>query len=373
MNSSKVNNPFTNGRSEGMAMLHRFDHIPDGLLDCTATSLADVIPDTALIELAGARDTPLFLSVLLHGNEPTGLAVAQNILRKYADTGLPRSLVLFIGNVKAAAEGKRRLDGQPDYNRIWLEGRIDKESAIHLEIAALLHEMARRPLFASIDIHNNTGINPHYACVNRLDNRFLNLARRFSRKVIYFVRPSGVQSMAFSHLCPAVTLECGKVGDEIGIQLATAFVDDILNSEAIPEVVVADDDLDLFHTLAVVRVPEHVAISFDGSEADVRFIQGIESLNFEEIPPGTTLARIRDGVTDPIVVMNEDGETITSEIFRVKDGCLVNNKALMPSMLTLDEKVIRQDCLCYVMERYRIAMGEKFTSDDRPIWAPDET
>lgn len=352
-------------------MLHRFDHIPDGLVDCSATELIHIIPDSTLIELEGAKQNPLFLSVLLHGNEPTGLAVAQNILRKYQGSGLPRSLLLFIGNVIAAAEGKRRLDGQPDYNRIWLEGRIEKESDIHLEIAALLHEMARRPLFASIDIHNNTGINPHYACINRLDDRFLNLARQFSRKMIYFVRPSGVQSKAFSHLCPAVTLECGKVGDEIGIQLATAFVDGILTSDSIQEMAVSDDDIDLFHTLAVVKVPDTVSISFDGSAADIQFINGIESLNFEEIPPGTTLAHVRDGVTVPVVVMNEDGETITSDVFSIVGGNLVNNKPLMPSMLTLDEKVIRQDCLCYVMERYRIAMGEKFTTDDRPVWAPD--
>jgi len=44
----------------------------------------------------------------------------------------------------------------------------------------------------------------------------------------------------------------------------------------------------------------------------------------------------------------------------------------MPSMLTLDEKVIRQDCLCYVMERYQIAMGEKFTDDDRPVWVEND-
>lgn len=352
-------------------MIHRLDYIPDGLLACNAQQLIEVVSDSTLIELDGDNPEPLFLSVLLHGNEPTGLAVAQQILRKYTGDTLPRSLLLFIGNVKAAAEGKRRLDGQPDYNRIWLEGRIANESDIHLEIAALLHELARRPLFASIDIHNNTGINPHYACINRLDERFLNLARGFSRKVIYFVRPSGVQSKALSHLCPAVTLECGKVGDEYGIQRATAFVDETLNARDIPADPVADEDIDLFHTTAVVKIPESVSMSFDEQAADIRFIQGIESLNFEEIPAGTTLARIANGISSPLQVMNEDGDLITDEIFTIEENRLVNTRILMPSMLTLDEKVIRQDCLCYVMERYRIDMGEKFTTDDRPVWVSD--
>jgi succinylglutamate desuccinylase len=350
-------------------MLQRLTHIPDGLLDCSPEELITVIPDTTLISLEGENKEPLFLSVLLHGNEPTGLVVAQNILKKYQASGLPRSLLLFIGNVKAASEGRRRLDDQPDYNRIWLEGRINDESEIHLEIAALLHELARIPLFASIDIHNNTGINPHYGCVNKLDAHFLNLARMFSRTLIYFIQPGGVQSKAFSHLCPSVTLECGKVGDEFGIQLATHFVDEVINLGSISSNDVTDDDIDLFHTLAVIKIPEDVSFSFDGSDADIQFIQGIESLNFEEIPPETSIARIREGITEPIQVLNEDGIVVTNELFTIDEGKLINRKTLMPAMLTLDEDIIRQDCLCYVMERYLIGMGEKFTNDEKPVWS----
>ena len=349
-------------------MLTRLDHIPEGLLDCPPHELINIIPDATLITLDGKKKEPLFLSVLLHGNEPTGLVVAQNILKKYQDTGLPRSLVLFIGNVRAASVGKRKLENAPDFNRIWLENPVGNESAIHLSIVELLHDMANRPLFASIDIHNNTGINPHYACVNRLTMPFLNLAQMFARTVLYFIRPSGVQSKAFAHLCPSVTLECGKVGDEFGIQRATAFVDEVMNLETLPESIVKDEDIDLFHTLAIIKVPESISFSFDGSDADVQFIQGVDTLNFEEIPPGTILARVRTNLTAPLHVLDEDGGDISGELFSIKNGELVNNKTLMPSMLTLDEKVIRQDCLCYVMERYEIGMGEKFTQDKKPVW-----
>ncbi len=352
-------------------MIKRLNKIPEGFLDCPAEDLHRIIPDSTLISLDGQRKQPLFLSVLLHGNEPTGLVVAQNILKQYQEENLPRSILLFIGNVKAASKALRRLDDQPDYNRIWLEGKLDKESEIHHDIAALLHEMARLSLFASIDIHNNTGINPHYGCVNKLDPQFLNLSRLFSRTMIYFVQPGGVQSKAFSHLCPAVTLECGKVGDEFGIQLATHFVDQVLNLEAIPRDDVTDQDIDLFHTLAVIKIPETVSFSFDGSDADMQFIQGIETLNFEEIPPGTAIATISNNIAAPILVLNEDGENITHELFEINDHKLVNLKTLMPAMLTLEEAIIRQDCLCYVMERYLIGMGEKAGNDDKPIWTVD--
>ena len=77
------------------------------------------------------------------------------------------------------------------------------------------------------------------------------------------------------------------------------------------------------------------------------------------------------GVNDAVVVVDENGGMITDEVFTISEGCLVNNITLMPSMLTLDERVIRQDYLCDVMERYQIAMEEKFSTDDKPIWAPD--
>jgi hypothetical protein len=36
----------------------------------------------------------------------------------------------------------------------------------------------------------------------------------------------------------------------------------------------------------------------------------------------------------------------------VVDGKIRLRVPVMPSMLTLDERVVRQDCLCYLMERY---------------------
>jgi len=38
----------------------------------------------------------------------------------------------------------------------------------------------------------------------------------------------------------------------------------------------------------------------------------------------------------------------------VEGDMLRTTRALMPSMFTLDERVIRQDCLGYLMERYTL-------------------
>ena len=121
----------------------------------------------------------------------------------------------------------------------------------------------------------------------------------------------------------------------------------------------------------MIKIPETVSFSFDGSDSDIQFIQSIETLNVEEIPPGTAIATIREDVAVPIVVLNEEGEDITRRLFEINDHKLVNLKTLMPAMLTLEEHIIRQDCLCYVMECYLIGMGEKAGNDDKPIWTVD--
>src|SRR3989338_9093680 len=103
-------------------MLTQYEALPPGLLDLPAARLGEVLPGPALIHLPGRRQPPLFVSVLLHGNEDTGWLAAQSVLRKYTDAEFPRALSLFIGNVEAARSGLRRLDGQPDYNRVWPGG-----------------------------------------------------------------------------------------------------------------------------------------------------------------------------------------------------------------------------------------------------------
>ena len=93
----------------------------------------------------------------------------------------------------------------------------------------------RQAPFASIDIHNNSGRNPHYACVSRLDDRHLHLARLFIRTVVYFERPAGVQSAALARLCPAVVAECGRAGEPSGIEHAAQLIEAALAPGEYPE------------------------------------------------------------------------------------------------------------------------------------------
>lgn len=55
------------------SMLRVVDRLPDGLLQARATDLARVLGGPTLIHLPGIRPEPLFVSILLHGNEDVGL------------------------------------------------------------------------------------------------------------------------------------------------------------------------------------------------------------------------------------------------------------------------------------------------------------
>ena len=340
-------------------MLRELDYLPEGLLTVDATGLHALLGGPTLIHLPGRRSDPLFVSVLMHGNEITGWQAIQSLLRRYTAAGaarLPRALSVFVGNTVASAQGLRRLDTQPDYNRIW-PGTTAGDSPERQMMQQVCDIMQSKNLFASVDVHNNTGINPHYGCVNVIDHRALHLATLFSRTVVYFTTPKGVQAAALARLCPAVTLECGQPGQQYGVEHAVEYIDACLHLAQHPEHDIVAHDIDLFHTVGIIKVPQEVEFSFGVADAPLRFADDIDHLNFRELPAGTRLGWV-DGGCDPCLqVQDEAGADVSARYFAVIDGELRLRVPVMPSMLTCDARVIRQDCLGYLMERYPLPVA----------------
>jgi len=332
-------------------MLTILNEIPDGLLSAKTNELDDLLPGPVLIHLPGRRVEPIFVSALLHGNEDGGFYAMQSLLKQYQGRELPRSVSWFIGNVSAARHKVRRLDGQPDYNRIW-PGSEGGGTPEHAMMDQVVREMETRQVFASVDLHNNTGINPHYACVNRIDSDFLHLATLYSRTVVYFTRPLGVQSMAFASLCPAVTMECGQPGESRGVDHARDFVEACLHLAGFPNHAMLPQDVDLFHTVATIKVPASFSFSFRDTGADISFVDDLDHLNFRELPQGTVLGRIRPDSGAHLETWDEAGQEVSAQYYSIENGEIRTTKPVMPAMFTLHEKVIRQDCLGYLMERY---------------------
>ena len=329
----------------GAEEMIRLERVPDALLDVQAAELHRLFPKPALLQIDGAIKAPLFVSALLHGNETSGLAVVQALLRRHAGRPWPRAVAFFFGNVEAARAGLRRLDHQPDFNRIWPGTELADGPQTRLA-RALVEELAGRGVHASIDLHNNTGRNPLYACVERLDAGTLGLAARFAPLAVYSLYPKGTQTGAFAGLCPAATLECGQPGEAAGVARAIGLIEDCLRLAEMPR----RPPPDLFRTVAQVTVRESVRFSFADRAAGLLLRADLDSLNFTELEAGAVLGRVA-GSALPLAARDDDGRDVAAEFFRVENGRLVLRQAAMPCMLTLDERVIRQDCLGYLMQR----------------------
>ncbi|HEC13879.1 MAG TPA: peptidase M14 [Acidiferrobacteraceae bacterium] len=328
-------------------MLRVVDSLPQGFVDVAAVDLYSVVSGPSLIHLSGRHPEPLFVSVLLHGNETTGLTTVQRLLKKYRDQELPRAISLFVGNVEAARQGMRRLPGQPDYNRIWSGG----DSAEQIMAQQVLREMQERQVFACVDIHNNTGLNPHYAIVSHLDHHHFQMATLFGRTVVYATTPVTTCNYAFAGTCPAVTLESGLPGQAQGEGHVFEYLEACMRLSKLPDSPVAAHDMDLFHTVATVKIPQRMSFGFSDPDAAIRLIPDIDRLNFREVAAGTLLAELRPGSGAYLEVWDENGNDAQGRYFTQANDQVRTARAVMPSMLTMREDIIRMDCLCYLMER----------------------
>ena len=332
-------------------MLNVLTAIPGGLLELDAPRLHEILPGPTLLQLPGRRPEPLFVSVLLHGNEDVGWLAIRSLLRDYATKDLPRALTVFIGNVAAARANQRFLPEQPDYNRIWQGGPgVDGRPEQRMVDEVLQYARTNR-LFACIDVHNTTGINPHYASLRRTGHRSLQLAVLFGRTVVYYRRPKGVLIAALSDVCPAVTVECGRPGQEQGVAHARDYIDACLRLSEIPNHAVATHDIDLFHTIATVKVPGPLSFGFT-DDNDIRLVNDLDHLNFRELPVGTTLGWVRSDSNARLDVRDESGADVSERFFSLQNGEIRTRLPVIPALLTLSVQAIRQDCLCYLMERY---------------------
>ncbi len=322
--------------------------LPEGFLDARPETLHRLLPGPTLIHLPGRRPEPLFVAVLLHGNEPAGLEAVQALLADYRSRGLPRALSVFVGNVPAARAGRRRLPGQPDYNRIWGDDLLTPESRLARQVVEAL---LRRRVFACIDVHNNTGLNPHYAIVAELDHRHLQLAALFGRIVVYATTPVTTCTYRFAPHCPAVTVECGLPGQAGGAAHAREFIEACLHLDRLPAGPVAGGDLDLYHTVAILKVPEASSFGFGRKDVDLDLVPGMERCNFRELPAGTVLARVRPGSAARLVAWDEAGRDASERFLERRKGEIRLRRPATPAMFTSQEDIIRLDCLGYLMER----------------------
>lgn len=340
-----------------MNTLNILKELPDEFLDISHRDLKKVFNKPTLIHLRGDKSPALFISILLHGNEFSGLEIMQDILKKYKTTNgykLPRDLWLFVGNVDAAEFGLRALDGQIDFNRAW-PGTLEPETDTAKLIQKVIDTISKDGLFASIDLHNNTGQNPHYGCISIVNDENKYLCTLFNHIGMVFKSPKGVSTMAFDGLCPAITLECSTPGNRPAIEKAFSLIDDLMHMDHFPAKPVPKHDLQLVKNSATVKINADVTFSFEddvssNSDMDLTVVKNFDHHNFTLLEKNEIFAY--SNVDKPLLVTSSDGKDITNEIIQNSNGNISLKKALMPAMITMDKNIVLQDCLCYLLEDY---------------------
>jgi len=99
-----------------------------------------------------------------------------------------------------------------------------------------------------------------------------------------------------------------------------------------------------------VKIPDGYSFGFE-DDATINLLPEIENYNFKELKKGTEMAKVEPESSAYLQAFDDDEREVGREFFEYNDDQILLKKPVMPAMLTMNTQVIRQDCLCYLMER----------------------
>ena len=304
--------------------LNEMRGLPAAIAATPAAALADVLPGPTLFDLRRNGRAPLFVSVLLHGNEVSGWDAVRGMATALAE----RSALVFVGNIAAARANVRSLPGQPDFNRIWGDGGSGEEAQLAAELVARI--AAAKPTLA-VDVHNNTGRNPPYAVVADTAPATLALASTFAKRVLLATQPQGFFSGRLASLCPAVTVEVGTPDDAESTPRAAAFLCRLI---AAPPPTAPPAALELFETKVRITV-----------SADTVIATEVQCFNFRTALAGTVLTRAGN-----LQAFDAAGAEVSGDYLEPAGATTRLRREAVLAMFTGSLAAARQDCLCYLLE-----------------------
>ncbi len=326
------------------------DGLPDVLLDADERTLLQELGGPSLIRFPGRDEPPRAVSVLLHGDEPTGFQALLHVLRSRPE--LPYDLYVLIGNVRAALEppgyAVRYLDDQEDLNRIW--SPTSRTTPLREAAADALVRLQQAQISSLVDLHNTSGDNPFYAIITRNRPGTINLAALFTTRIVHWELPNGALVEALQDDCTAVAVECGLPGQRATWDLA---VDGLRRYLFGPPVDTQETGADhgLLSGLHRVTVPPEVTLRFGGElhdDLDLVIPIDADRHNFAEVAPGHVLGQVHPDAPLPVEVLAPDGRPATEQLLRVDDDRLVLTRAATPVMMTRTVEAVRKDCLVYL-------------------------
>jgi succinylglutamate desuccinylase len=332
-----------------------YDSIPDFFYELNQENVLDYLDEMSLFYQKGDLDKTVVLSTMLHGNETSGLFAIQKFLKSILPTSNQPSYMILLGNPKAFHQNKRLVENQLDRNRIW---QLDGEHEDHELSKQVIEKLINFPLVCAIDIHNNTGKNPYFCCVNRLDKKTLGMASLFEADALFFENPSTAFTTFMGRFCPSVTLECGMSGDAVGVEKAFKFISSSVVKAVNEGFLEQKFTHSVFKSFGKFRIPESTNIVFKKREKPnifketnlVWFFDDLEKFNLKLVPTGEKIGEIL-GSKDQVRIESEFSEDLFEELFELKGTEIIVKHEFYAAMVTKNVEVAKSDCFFYFLKK----------------------
>ncbi len=331
-----------------------FDSLPSFFFDINQKNVLEHLQGMSLIFHAGNYENTVLVSTMLHGNETSGLDILKKFLKKIEGIEDRPNILILLGNPKAFHENKRFIQGQLDHNRIWTtkESRPD-----NLTAQKAINHFIEHDFLCAVDIHNNTGKNPIFCCVNRLDKKTLGLAQMFGTDVLFFEDPETALSTFMGRFCPSMAIECGLSGDEFGIERATKFLTEVVKIRTKEDLIEHKFKKNIFKSFGKFTLPIDTEVSFirrdflpTEKNKGVYFFDDLEGYNLKLVPEGTHFGFLF-GEKSQVESFTDFGEDIFSKYFEIKDNKIISKISFYAAMVTKDVAVAKADCFFYFLNK----------------------
>ncbi|AFV00285.1 hypothetical protein [Simiduia agarivorans] len=286
------------------------------------------------------------VSVLVHGNEPSGFFACHQLLKAGFKPAWNTAWV--ISSVRAARTAPefthRHLPGEYDLNRRFGVHPIDDPvTALAFDMTDYIRE--RQPRWV-LDIHNTSGRGPAFGVAVANSQAIASLLAPFTdRLIVTHLVVGSLMEQNFN--CPVVTLECGGSADPAAHSCAVLGLRQLLASPALSA---SPSQLTLYQHPVRVQLRAGLSLAYGDSAcpgAVLTLRSDLEQLNCVTAHPGTCFGWLQSPLADALSAVNDQRQDVIEQLFEVDKGVLQNRVPMQVFMATPRADIALSDCLFY--------------------------
>jgi len=325
---------------------------PDEIQEYDAINYLRAVSHPHCIHVKGRNSSPCrFVVTLLHGNEPSGLIAALQLIKDQIEPVC--DIYIAVMNVAAALcppfFSHRQLPDKRDLNRCFKPPYIDAEGQLAYQLLEMIHDKNPESL---LDIHNTSGMGPAFGVAVHLDSKHDALVSLFTERLIVTDLKLGALMELSEADVPTVTIECGGADDPESSRIAFDGLKRYFLKENLYNLDSAPWPIEVLHNPVRLELEDRTSITYAerrSDSADITLVADIEHYNFGTVNSSTLLGWISPVKKHLLKVRNARGEESLEDWFQCKGGELRPARTLKLFMITSRGDIAKSDCLLYAV------------------------